>query len=140
MDVSIEEGLIPIVCVGETLDQKEAGETKLVITGQLKVILNGLSSDYAGKFVIAYEPIWAIGTGKTATPDQAQSVHELIRNLIREYCGNMAENFRILYGGSVNRANAEQLLSKPDVDGLLIGGASLNVDEFSAICKVAETV
>ena len=122
-------GLIPIICCGETLEQREAGVTDQHIATQIRAALNGLSEEEVAKSVIAYEPIWAIGTGKTATSDQAQEVCKAIRDCVREmYDDVTAEAVRIQYGGSVNAGNAAELFAKPDIDGGLVGGASLKAD------------
>ena len=122
-------GLIPIICCGETLEQRESGVTDSHIASQIRAALDGISSEDIAKSVIAYEPIWAIGTGKTATSDQAQEVCKGIRDLIAEmYDAPTAEAVRIQYGGSMNAGNAAELLAKPDIDGGLIGGASLKAD------------
>lgn len=127
-------GLTVILCVGETLEQRENGQTHAVIKAQLKKSLEGLSRPDMENVVIAYEPIWAIGTGKNATPDQAQSVHKFIRNLIAGSWGmETGDAIRIQYGGSVNPENSGELLAQPDVDGALVGGASLDADSFCAI-------
>jgi triosephosphate isomerase len=130
-------GLIPILCVGELLEQREAGETQNVVKRQLDAVikLQGVAS--LAKSVIAYEPVWAIGTGKTATPEQAQEVHGFIRGEIAKLDAGVAENLQILYGGSVKGSNAAELFSMPDIDGGLIGGASLKADEFLTICQAA---
>jgi len=130
-------GLTPILCVGETLDQREAGETEAVIARQLLAViaLNGIGSfDTA---VIAYEPVWAIGTGRTATPGQAQEVHQFIRSQLAKEDAMIARLTRLLYGGSVKAANAAELFAQPDVDGGLIGGACLASSDFLAICAAA---
>ena len=128
------DGLLPIVCVGETLQERESGVTEKVISTQVKGVLAGLTDENMAKVVIAYEPVWAIGTGKTATPEQANDVHVLIRSLVKSlYNGNIADNLIIQYGGSVNAANASQLLSQKDIDGALVGGASLKGDAFATI-------
>lgn len=134
---AIEQELIPILCVGETLEQREAGETQSVVARQLDAVLadSGIGA-FAGA-VIAYEPVWAIGTGKTATPQQAQAVHAFIRGKLADLDSVLAANVRILYGGSVKGSNAQQLFQEPDIDGGLIGGASLDADEFLAICRAA---
>ena len=135
---ALESGLIPIVCVGETLQEREGGITDQVITAQIKGVLKGLSSDQLGKVLIAYEPVWAIGTGKTATPEQANQVHKLIRKLVAQlYSWPQAEKLVILYGGSVNPQNAHSLFHESDIDGGLIGGASLKVDSFLPIIQAA---
>lgn len=130
-------GLQPIVCVGETLAQREANETLQVVGAQVREGLAGLSSEQVGSLVVAYEPVWAIGTGKTATTDQAQEVHAAIRALLRELAGEQADRVRIQYGGSVKPANAADLLAQPDIDGALVGGAALKADDFAAIIRAA---
>jgi triosephosphate isomerase len=131
-------GLLPIFCVGEKLEEREASQTNEVVTRQMKQGLAGLSIEKVSAVTIAYEPVWAIGTGLTATPEQAQEVHALIRKLLDEmYDGELAEEIRILYGGSVKPDNAADLMRKQDIDGLLVGGASLNADDFVAIIKAA---
>lgn len=128
--------LKPIVCVGETLEDREAGNTQTVVETQLSGSLSGLSSEQAIETIIAYEPVWAIGTGKTATSDQAQEVHAAIRaKLASLYDSSVAKQIRIQYGGSVKPANARELMSQPDVDGALVGGASLDARNFSDIIK-----
>ncbi len=131
-----QAGLKVIFCVGETLQERENGQMENVITSQLSV-LTSISPFSSAELELAYEPVWAIGTGKTAGPEQAQEVHELIRRFLRNHFADHAENIRILYGGSVKPENAESLLACPDVDGLLVGGASLNAESFSAIIKSA---
>ncbi|MDR2116321.1 MAG: triose-phosphate isomerase [Planctomycetaceae bacterium] len=129
-------GLIPIVCVGELLKEREAGATEQVIQRQIDGSFSGVSADDIRKSVIAYEPVWAIGTGKVATPDQAEEVHVAIRKMIeKNYNKEVAEAVRIQYGGSVNDKNAKEILAKPNVDGALVGGASLKVDPFLGIIK-----
>ena len=133
---ALEKGLIPIVCVGESLEQREAGITMDLIAIQIKKAFAGIPADEAKKVVIAYEPIWAIGTGKTATAEQAEEVCGGIRKIIAElYCPKCAEEYTIQYGGSMNDANAAELLAKDNIDGGLIGGASLVADKFAAITK-----
>jgi triosephosphate isomerase len=127
-------GLVPILCVGETLQQREAGITDDVVGAQLGAVLEAAGIDGFAAAVIAYEPVWAIGTGKTATPDEAQAVHALIRRLIGAEDDRIAAELRIVYGGSVKAANAGELFAKPDIDGGLIGGASLEAEEFVKIC------
>jgi triosephosphate isomerase (TIM) len=133
-----ESGLIPILCVGETLQQRQAGETDAVIAGQLDGVLDIVGVDAFAKAEIAYEPVWAIGTGMTATPDQAQAVHAFIRGKIAERNATVAAGVRILYGGSMKPGNAVELLAQPDIDGGLIGGASLSAEDFLAICRAGE--
>ncbi|MEW5741554.1 MAG: triose-phosphate isomerase [Myxococcota bacterium] len=132
----LKAGMLPIVCVGETLAEREASRTLSVVETQVKGCLSGFGKDEGAKFVIAYEPVWAIGTGKTATSLQAQEVHAHIRELLRGLWGKeAAEAVRIQYGGSVKADNAAELLSQPDIDGALVGGASLKVADFAAIVK-----
>lgn len=130
-------GLIPILCIGETLAQREAGKTLEVVQRQLGSIIEQLGVGAFNRAVVAYEPVWAIGTGLTATPEQAQEVHASIRSQLRTESAEVARGVRILYGGSVKAANATELFAMPDIDGGLIGGASLNADEFGAICRAA---
>ncbi|MET0379814.1 MAG: triose-phosphate isomerase [Spongiibacteraceae bacterium] len=134
----LEHDLIPIVCVGETLTAREANQTLVVIGAQLDAVFAQVGTDQLARCVIAYEPVWAIGTGRTATPEQAQEVHAYIRGKIRSHCGSIAEDMQLLYGGSVKANNAATLFSQSDIDGGLIGGASLNAEEFAAICRAAE--
>ncbi|MHB8874984.1 MAG: triose-phosphate isomerase [Myxococcaceae bacterium] len=132
----VKAGMLPIVCVGETLAEREAGRTLEVVSRQVKGGLVGFSSAEAASFVLAYEPVWAIGTGKTATSAQAQEVHAHIREQLTGLFGReTAEQIRIQYGGSVKPDNAAELLGKPDVDGALVGGASLKAADFAAIVK-----
>ncbi len=131
---ALEAGLIPILCVGELLAEREAGTTDLVNRRQFEGSLSGVSADEMKKIVIAYEPVWAIGTGKVATPEQAEDVHRALRRLIAErYDDEVAETVRIQYGGSVKASNSKDILSKPNVDGALVGGASLKVEDFMGI-------
>ncbi len=134
---ALEAGLKPILCVGETLEQREQGVTLQVIGTQLQAVIDHCGIAAFADAVIAYEPVWAIGTGKTATAEQAQEVHLAIRQQLAQADKSIAEGCRILYGGSVNAANAAELFAKPDVDGGLVGGASLKADEFITICQVA---
>ena len=130
--------VLPILCVGETLDERKQGSAEEVVTEQITVALKGIEADQITAVTIAYEPVWAIGTGVTATPEQAQQMHHSIRNLISKlYSPAIAENIRIQYGGSVKPHNALELLSQPDIDGALVGGASLKSDSFSAIVAAA---
>ena len=136
--LAVKSGLNPIVCVGEKLEEREKGKTEEVVGRQVKGALDGLTAVDMKKVVIAYEPVWAIGTGRTATPEMAQDVHHFIRNLIKEKFGDTtADDISILYGGSMNAGNAAGLLQQPDIDGGLIGGASLKVDDFTQIVKSA---
>lgn len=130
-------GLVPIVCVGELLEEREQGVTEAVIARQLDAVIDEQGVGALADAVIAYEPVWAIGTGKTATPEQAQEVHAFIRGRIANLDPGVAEQVRILYGGSVKGANAATLFGMTDIDGGLIGGASLDADEFLSICRAA---
>jgi triosephosphate isomerase len=132
----IAAGLTPIFCIGETLDQRQANQTEQVLKRQLDDGLAGLSAEQVGSMVIAYEPVWAIGTGKNATPEQAQAAHRFVRQtLSATFSAGTAAAVRIQYGGSVKAANAGELMAKPDVDGALVGGASLKADEFLGIIE-----
>ncbi|MCY3007319.1 MAG: triose-phosphate isomerase [Planctomycetota bacterium] len=134
-------GLTPIVCVGETLEQREAGQTKQVVASQCIGSLKGLTEDQMLKTVLAYEPVWAIGTGKTASPAQAEEVHRDIRNLLEtHFSKETSQRVIVLYGGSVKADNALELLSEPNIDGALVGGASLKLDSFEGIVKAATSV
>jgi len=136
---ALEKGLIPIVCVGESLEEREAGITMDLIAIQIKKAFANIAAEDAKKVVIAYEPIWAIGTGKTATAEQAEEVCKGIRDIIGElYCPNCAKEFTIQYGGSMNDQNAAELLAKPNIDGGLIGGASLVAEKFAPIVKACD--
>ena len=140
INAAISGGLLPIFCVGELLEQRQAGRTQEVVSAQIKKGLSGVSKEKIEAVTIAYEPVWAIGTGKTASAKQAQEVHEMIRGLITKmYDETIAENIRIQYGGSAKPANTAELMRCPDVDGLLIGGASLKANDFAAMVRtVAE--
>ena len=131
----LESNLIPILCVGETLEEREAGKVEDVIRTQLVGGLANVPADKAENIVIAYEPVWAIGPGKTATPDQAQEEHACIRKTLTEILGTVSDKIRILYGGSMKPANADELLAKPDIDGGLIGGAALVAKDFLALVE-----
>ncbi|MGH9264930.1 MAG: triose-phosphate isomerase [Acidimicrobiales bacterium] len=129
-------GMTPIVCVGETLEERESGGTDAKVTGQVEAALRGLPGEQVAGLVIAYEPIWAIGTGRTATPDDAQATIGLIRRVAAGICGDeVASRIRIQYGGSVKGSNIAELMAQPDVDGALVGGASLDPDEFARIVQ-----
>ncbi len=133
----LKAGLLPIVCVGETLVEREAGKTLEVVDRQVRGALAGFPSSVLAALTIAYEPVWAIGTGKTATTAQAQEVHAAIRALLRELYAGVADQVRIQYGGSVKPDNAAELMAQPDVDGALVGGASLKAGDFLSIVKGA---
>ncbi len=135
---ALAAGLIPIVCVGETLAQRQQGNTSGVVKQHIQSALQGLKAEEIGRVIVAYEPVWAIGTGKTATPEQAQEVHSFIRVLLSELFGkDMAGQVRIQYGGSVKPDNIAVLMAQADIDGALVGGASLKVDLFSEIVRKA---
>ena len=131
------QGMVPIACVGETLTERQNHQARAVVERQLDAVLNLIPADRLEKFAVAYEPVWAIGTGQVATPDQAQEVHEWIRLRLSEKNSESAQRCPILYGGSVNGANAASILAKSDIDGCLIGGASLKSDEFLKIYNEA---
>jgi triosephosphate isomerase (TIM) len=130
-------GLVPILCVGETLEERENGATEAVVARQLDAVLEKFGATALGQGVVAYEPVWAIGTGRTATPQQAQDVHAFIRGRIAARDRAVADGLRVLYGGSMKPDNAVELMAQPDIDGGLIGGASLKASDFLAICKAA---
>ncbi len=128
----------PILCMGETLQERQSGSTEEVVARQLGSVVDAAGIEAFAKADIAYEPVWAIGTGETATPEQAQSVHRFIRAQLAERSESIADSIRIVYGGSVKPGNAAELFAQPDIDGGLVGGASLDVNSFAAICKAAE--
>lgn len=136
---ALNSGLIPIVCVGETLAQREADETQTIIEQQVRAAIHQLGIDAFDKVVIAYEPVWAIGTGKTASPEQAQEVHAFIRSILANENADISEKTRILYGGSVKPDNAQTLFSQQDIDGGLIGGAALKASDFLAIVQATDS-
>jgi len=136
LKAALKENLTPILCVGETLQEREKGKTEEVVEDQLKGAFVDLNLEKIGKLVLAYEPVWAIGTGKTATPKQANDVHHFIRRKLEERYGQeLAKNITLLYGGSVKPENAKDLLKEPDIDGALVGGASLNLDSYEKIIR-----
>lgn len=135
---SLDEGLIAIICVGESLQERELDQTLDVVTRQLRSALSGIPHDGSERFLVAYEPVWAIGTGHVATPEQAQEVHAAIRAELASRDRSLSESTRILYGGSVKPGNAAALFAQPDVDGGLVGGASLDGESFLAIARAAE--
>ena len=134
---AIENNLVPFVCVGESLATREAGELESFLAAQLDALTATLSAQQLAKAVIAYEPIWAIGTGVTASPQQAQEAHAFIRAHLAKFDADVASGLQLLYGGSVKADNAAELFAQPDIDGGLIGGASLKVDDFRKICQAA---
>jgi len=135
---ALDGGIIPIICVGETLEEREAGQTMVVVERQLLAALAGVSPAQVRQVVIAYEPVWAIGTGRNATPQQAEEVHVALRKLLADrYNAEVAQGVRIQYGGSVKPDNARDLLSQPNIDGALVGGASLKADQFLKIVAAA---
>jgi len=136
--VNSPSNVVPILCVGETLEDRQGGKTESVVERQLDAVLEKVGIEGFKNAVIAYEPVWAIGTGETASPDQAQEVHAFIREKLATMNKEIGEGIQILYGGSVKPANAEELFAQKDIDGGLIGGASLDVDSFASICEVAQ--
>lgn len=130
---ALAAGLNPILCVGETQSERDAGQTSSVVLRQLHAALDAVTKDDLPRLTIAYEPVWAIGTGRTATPAQAQEVHALLRSALRERVGALAEDLRILYGGSVKGSNIDTLMREIDIDGALVGGAALQADDFARI-------
>ena len=135
---ALAAGLIPVVCVGETLAEREAGQTNVVVCAQLQAVLDVLDTAALAKVVLAYEPVWAIGTGKTATPAMAQEVHAQLRKQVATRDAEVAAGMQILYGGSMKPENAQELLAQPDIDGGLIGGAALKAVDFLGIVHAAE--
>lgn len=133
----ISAGITPVVCVGETLAERQAGETELVVLRQLNAVVQRVGIEGIAQCIVAYEPIWAIGTGETASPAQAQEVHAALRVRLQQLDADLAEKTPILYGGSVKANNASELFAQPDIDGGLVGGASLKADDFNAICASA---
>jgi len=133
---AFRSGLQPYLCIGESLEERDSGQVNTVIEAQLSIGLAGLEADQVASLVLAYEPVWAIGTGRTATPETAQNVHAFIRNWLKDtYPGYVAAQTRILYGGSVKPSNAADLFGQPDIDGALVGGASLKADSFKGIAQ-----
>lgn len=132
-------GLVPVLCVGETLAEREAEQTVAVVLRQLGVVIDACGIDALERAVVAYEPVWAIGTGRTASPGQAQEVHAVLRAEVARHSGAVAAGLRILYGGSVKAANAAALFAEADIDGALVGGASVSADEFVAIARAASS-
>ena len=134
---ALELGLIPVLCIGETLEERQSGQMNAVLEEQVNAVIHLCGADTFAQIVIAYEPVWAIGTGETATPQQAQDAHAFVRSLIAKHNTEIAERVTILYGGSMNDKNAAELLAMPDVEGGLVGGASLKADSFATICRAA---
>ena len=132
---AIDAGLIPLLCVGESLEERDSGNTEVVVAEQLNAVINLLGIEAFEGIIIAYEPVWAIGTGLTASPEQAQAVHLFIRGLLADSSESIAQKTPILYGGSMNAGNAAELISCSDIDGGLIGGAALKAEDFLQICK-----
>lgn len=139
---TLKNHLVPILCVGETWEERKQGNTFLTLNRQILFGLQGIDNEKLSSLVIAYEPVWAIGTGKSATKEQVQEVHSYLRKVIKEFTSSqeIANQLRILYGGSMNPKNAQEILSQKDVDGGLIGGASLKIDSFSSLVQIAENV
>jgi triosephosphate isomerase len=135
---ALEAGLKAVLCVGETLDERQNGQVEEVITRQVNAVLSKISQSKQANIIIAYEPVWAIGTGLAATPEQVNEVHLLIRNVVSKINPNLENTIRIIYGGSVNSGNAAELFKLPDVDGGLIGGASLKPNDFNQIITQAD--
>lgn len=137
VQAALRSNLTPILCIGETLEEREAGRTMAVVLEQLEAGIAGLTPEVLAKIVVAYEPVWAIGTGKVATPAQAQEVHRAIRECLRGHDASVAQSMRILYGGSVKPSNAKEILQQEDIDGALVGGASLVAEDFAGIARAA---
>ncbi|SFV79140.1 Triosephosphate isomerase [hydrothermal vent metagenome] len=135
VQVALDNGLIPLFCIGELLEEREAGNTETVVSRQMNAVINRVGIEAFKNIIVAYEPVWAIGTGVTATPQQAQDTHAFIRGLLAKHDVDIAQATPILYGGSMNPANAEELIGCEDIDGGLIGGASLKSEDFLRICK-----
>ncbi len=133
---ALDNDLTPLLCVGESLEQREFGETEVVVAEQINTVIELVGIDAFRNIIIAYEPVWAIGTGKTASPEQAQAAHLFIRDLLRKSNESIAQSAHILYGGSMNADNARELISCADIDGGLIGGAALKAEDFLQICRV----
>lgn len=137
VSAALDAGLLPVLCVGETLDERDQERTMEVVLGQVSQVVEPLGTQERSQLVIAYEPVWAIGTGRTATPEQAQDTMKAIRAYLSGLDPLLGEQMRLLYGGSMNAGNASELLAQPDIDGGLVGGASLKIDDFYAICQSA---
>ena len=135
VQVALDNGLTPLFCIGELLEERESGNTEAVVSRQMNAVINRVGIEAFKNIIVAYEPVWAIGTGVTATPEQAQDTHAFIRSLLAGHDNDIAQSTPILYGGSMNPANADELIACEDIDGGLIGGASLKSDDFLQICK-----
>jgi len=135
---AVASGVVPVLCVGETLEERESGKTEEVVARHIDAVLSGSGVEAFGAGIVAYEPVWAIGTGVTAMPEQAQEVHAFVRERIAARDKNIAEGLRLLYGGSMKPGNAAELIAQPDIDGGLIGGASLKAADFIAICQAGD--
>ncbi|MBK1629270.1 triose-phosphate isomerase [Thiohalocapsa halophila] len=135
---AVASGVVPVLCVGETLEERESGKTEEVVARHIDAVLSGSGVEAFGAGIVAYEPVWAIGTGVTATPEQAQEVHAFVRERIAARDKNIAEGLRLLYGGSMKPGNAAELIAQPDIDGGLIGGASLKATDFITICQAGD--
>lgn len=135
---ALDAGLTPILCIGESEEERTTGQTETVLAAQLQPVIDKVGIEAFNKVVIAYEPVWAIGTGKTASPEMAQETHAFIRTFLSELNADVAQQVALLYGGSVNATNSEELFAQADIDGGLIGGASLKVDDFKIICSKAK--
>ncbi|MEM1410796.1 MAG: triose-phosphate isomerase [Pseudomonadota bacterium] len=136
-EAALEAGLVPVLCVGETQAEREAGDTEAVVGRQVDAVLARVGIEGLGRGLLAYEPVWAIGTGLTATPEQAQAVHAFLRGKLQALDGIISGSIQILYGGSVKASNAADLFARADIDGALVGGASLTVEDFAGICRAA---
>ncbi len=135
VQVALDNGLTPLFCIGELLEERESGNTEAVVSRQINAVIDRVGVEAFKNIIVAYEPVWAIGTGVTATPEQAQDTHAFIRSLLADHDSDIAQSTPILYGGSMNPANAEELIACEDIDGGLIGGASLKAEDFLRICK-----
>ncbi|NBC15067.1 MAG: triose-phosphate isomerase [Gammaproteobacteria bacterium] len=135
---AVASGVVPVLCIGESLEERESGKTEEVVARHIDAVLSGSGVEAFGAGIVAYEPVWAIGTGVTATPEQAQEVHAFVRERIAARDKNIAEGLRLLYGGSMKPGNAAELIAQPDIDGGLIGGASLKAADFIAICQAGD--
>lgn len=136
-EAALAAGLEPVLCVGETREEREAGDTEAVVARQMDAVIDRVGIEGLGRGLLAYEPVWAIGTGLTATPEEAQAVHAFLRGKLQALDGIISGRIRILYGGSVKASNAVELFARDDIDGALVGGASLTVEDFAGICRAA---